>query len=256
MTFPDHRQRLAQRDKRLEAGRPPKDSRRRDFSQRLPVSLGFTKQQNLERFDATLTCVDGRGRAVPAFPRNPPSRTAQQHPVRVVCHAPSKVLPGLHGSIGPPSAFATASSGPVGLRHQRRSSLRPKSAGTSTGLSQCLSAFSADQAGFTEGPEMTDCRAGYVLRETCDSLWKAGLSGMKRVENGGTQVCPLAEPLARSPVRGSQRFTVRANSIFALSSRECRDVVVRNADVGEQCFGGVVQPVRCHQQRFALGPTP
>jgi hypothetical protein len=46
------------------------------------------------------------------FHWSPPSRTAQQHPVRAVCHAPSKVLPGLHGSIGPLSAFATASSGP------------------------------------------------------------------------------------------------------------------------------------------------
>ena len=71
-----------------------KDSRRRDFSQRLPVSLGFTKRQSLERLDATLTCVDGRGRAVPAFPPESafPDRATTSR--EGWCHAPSKVLPG------------------------------------------------------------------------------------------------------------------------------------------------------------------
>ena len=172
------------------ARRPPKKQQAPGFLPAPPCQLRFTKQQTpkgLTRRSPALTVAVER---FLRFHGNPPSRTAQQHPVRAVCHAPSKVLPGLHGSIGPLSAFATASSGLVGLRHQRRSSLRPKSAGASTGLSQCLSAFSADQAGFTEGPEMTDCRAGYGLRETCDTLWKAGLSGMKRAENGETQIYP------------------------------------------------------------------
>ena len=74
---------------------------------------------------------------------------------------------------------------------------------------------------------------------------------MKRAEDGETQVY-------EAPVRGyaTKWFTVRANSILALSSRECRDVVVRNADVGEKRFWGVVQPVHRHQQRLTLGPTP
>ena len=146
----------ARRDKLEPDGRAPKGQQAPGFLPAPPCQLRFTKQQTskgLTRRSPALTVTVER---FLRFHGNPPSRTAQQHPVRAVCHAPSKVLPGLHGSIGPLSAFATASSGPVGLWHQRHSSLRPKSAATSTGLSQCLSAFSADQAGFTEGPEMTE----------------------------------------------------------------------------------------------------
>jgi len=39
---------------------------------------------------------------------NAPCRTPPQHPLRSAFGAPSKALSGLHGSIGLPSAFATA----------------------------------------------------------------------------------------------------------------------------------------------------
>ena len=40
---------------------------------------------------ATLTCVDGRSRAVPAFPPESAFRTAQQRSMRAVCHAPGSL---------------------------------------------------------------------------------------------------------------------------------------------------------------------
>ena len=104
------------------------DSRRRYLSQRLPVSLGFTKLHSLERPDATLTCVDGRSRAVPRVSTGkPPSRTAQQHPVRAVCHAPSEGLarPFMAASVRCPR-LQPLPAVPVGLWQATSFELAPK----------------------------------------------------------------------------------------------------------------------------------
>jgi len=82
-----------------------KDSRRWDFSQRLPVRSGTGQGSNFRKVVAP---------GQPWFWRScqsPPegsarSRPRRSPPLRASPSVPSKVFPGLHGSIGPPSALA------------------------------------------------------------------------------------------------------------------------------------------------------
>ena len=103
----------AQRNRRRER---PAQRKRRDHSQRLPVKSaacsGVSPQSGNIRQASGLTA---RSRA-PARIHRGPSRAAAslRLPWRAI-----EGLSGLHGSIGAPSAFATATGGPVGSRSRQ-----------------------------------------------------------------------------------------------------------------------------------------
>lgn len=122
------------------------DSRRRDFSQRLPVSLGPIWQ--LSRRGArqrTLgLSVDG-----PESFRRSVSKPRRRIPKGIALSVPSKFSTGLHGSIGPQFTFASASCGPRrSFGFILPSDLRRQVVSVRDGLSERPRPHLADQAGF------------------------------------------------------------------------------------------------------------